>query len=282
MQMRRRTPRYTPRDAARECLPTGVRRIRRLNKTTLLAVALVAAACGQPRPDDVRVAVAANFLSTLRTLQSEFERESGERLVVTSGSTGLLYAQIRNGAPFDLLLSADQERPRLLAAEGYGDARDVFTYAIGQLALWSNVPGRIDDTSLDALDAGEFRWIAIAEPEVAPYGKAAMQALERIGIWDALSARIVRGQNVAQALAMVETGNADVGFIALSQALAYDGESSYAIVPASLHEPIRQDAIVLHGGLANKAVGDFVEFLRSPRAARILEQGGYALPVTTR
>jgi len=258
-----------------------VTRICLLNKAALLAVAVVVTACGQPHADEVRVAVAANFLSTLRALQSEFERESGEKLIVTSGSTGLLYAQIRTGAPFDVLLSADQERPRLLVAEGYGDAQDVFTYAIGRLVLWSIEPGRVDDTSLSKLADPGLRWIAIAAPDVAPYGKAAKQALENAGMWEALSARIVRGQNVAQAFAMVETGNADVGFIALSQALAYDGESSYAIVPSSLHDPIRQDAIVLHGGLAKAGVEKFVEFLRSPTAARILERTGYALPAAT-
>jgi len=255
-----------------------VTRICLLNKAALLAVAVVVTACGQPHADEVRVAVAANFLSTLRALQSEFERESGEKLIVTSGSTGLLYAQIRTGAPFDVLLSADQERPRLLVAEGYGDAQDVFTYAIGRLVLWSVEPGRIDDMSLGTLDDPGFRWIAIAAPDVAPYGKAAQQALERAGMWEALSARLVRGQNVAQAFAMAQTGNADAGFIALSQALAYDGESSYAIVPSSLHDPIRQDAIVLRGNRAKAAVEAFVEFLRSPTAARILEQNGYALP----
>ena len=247
----------------------------------MLAVALIAAACGDPRGNEVRVAVAANFLSTLRALQPEFERASGSRLVITSGSTGLLYAQIRSGAPFDILLSADQERPRLLAAEGFGDAADIFTYAIGRLALWSVGQERIDETSLGMLDDPRYRWIAIAAPDVAPYGRAAQQALESVGMWERVSARIVRGQNVAQAFAMVETGNADIGFVALSQALSYDGESSYAIVPSSLHDPIRQDAIVLSGSSDRATVDDFVEFLRSPTAARILEQSGYAAASVT-
>jgi molybdate transport system substrate-binding protein len=247
----------------------------------VLAAAVIVSACARLGGEEVRVAVAANFLGTLRALEPAYERATGGRLVITSGSTGLLYAQIRNGAPFDILLSADQERPRLLAGEGFGDEGDVFTYAVGRLALWSVESQRLDERSLEGLADSGVRWIAIAEPEVAPYGHAAKQALERIGAWESLNGRIVRGQNVAQALAMVETGNAEVGFVALSQALAYEGPSSYAVVPQALHDPIRQDAIVLRHGADNDAARAFVEFLRSPDAARVLEHSGYSLVPAT-
>jgi molybdate transport system substrate-binding protein len=247
----------------------------------VLAAAVIVSACARLGEEEVRVAVAANFLGTLRALEPAYERATGGRLVITSGSTGLLYAQIRNGAPFDILLSADQERPRLLVAEGYGDESDVFTYAVGRLALWPVESQRLDARAFEELADSSVRWIAIAEPEVAPYGYAAKQALERAGAWEAVNDRIVRGQNVAQAFAMVETGNADVGFVALSQALAWDGPSSYAIVPQALHDPIRQDAIVLRHGADNKAVRDFVEFLRSPAAARVLEHSGYSIASAT-
>jgi molybdate transport system substrate-binding protein len=253
-----------------------------MKMAVVLCAAAIGTACGSGSNEPVRVAVAANFLGTLRSLEPAFEEATGHRMVITSGSTGLLYAQIRNGAPFDVLLSADQERPRLLAAEGFGAAAEIFTYASGRLALWSADPQRVDESSLDALEDADFRWLAIAEPTIAPYGLAAKQVLERLGLWQALESRIVRGQSVAQVMAMVETGNADLGLIALSQALAYEGESSYSVVAQGLHDPIRQDAIVLGRGANKTSAREFVEFLRSSAAARIMERSGYATSAQTR
>lgn len=232
----------------------------------------------QARAEEVRVAVAANFLETLRALEPVFAQATEHRILTTAGSTGLLYAQIRNGAPFDVLLAADGERPRLLVAEGFGAEADVFTYAYGRLALWSAAQGRVDAATLGNIAAEEFRWLAIAEPSVAPYGAAAREVLEGLGAWDAVQSRLVRGQNVAQTLAMVDTGNAELGFIALAQALAYTGEASWAAVPHELHAPIRQDAVVLNRGAGNPAARAFAEFLRSSAAAEIIEQRGYVVP----
>ncbi len=247
----------------------------------LLVVALVlsvACVADDVRSEELTVAVAANFLSTLQVLEAKFEAESGHEVTVISGSTGLLYAQIRNGAPFDVLLAADQERPRLLAADGYADPAGVFTYAIGRLALWSRNPTVLSDGTLDQLAEAKFRWLAIAEPKIAPYGLAAQQVLAGLGIWEALQPRIVRGQNVAQVHAMVDTGNADLGFVALSQVLASAADSAHIIVPQEAHDPIRQDGIVLDRAARNPAAEQFVAFLKSAHARAIIERSGYSFP----
>ena len=227
--------------------------------------------------EEVTVAVAANFLSPVRALEPGFEADSGHDLVITSGSTGQLYAQIVNGAPFDVLLAADQERPRRLADEGAADAASVFTYAVGRLALWSAEPERIRDLPLAELLAGEFRWFAIAEPAVAPYGAAAQQVLEGLGAWGSVQSRLVRGQNIAQTFAMVATGNADWGLVALSQALAYDGPASYQVVPQVLHDPIRQDAVLMNRASDNPAALAWLEYLKSAEGRATIERFGYAV-----
>jgi len=245
----------------------------------VLAGLMVGSMVASPvRADEVTIAVAANFRGALEALQSEFEAATPHRLAITSASTGQLYAQIVNGAPFDILLAADQERPRLLAESGIGDASTVFTYAVGQLALWSRDEALVTPDTLTRLADVPFRWLAIAEPEVAPYGAAAKQVLENLGLWDALAPRLVRGQNIAQTFAMAETRNAQLGFVALSEALAYAGSASYAIVPSELYEPIRQDAILLHRAADNAAAAAFLDFIRSPAAGGILERYGYRSP----
>jgi molybdate transport system substrate-binding protein len=230
------------------------------------------------RTEELRIAVAANFLGTLQRLEREFEQATSHEITVIAGSTGLLYAQIRNGAPFDVLLAADQQRPEQLAADGFGNPASVFTYAIGRLVLWSADAERLSGQTLAQLPAQSFRWLAIAEPRIAPYGIAAQQTLEHLGAWDDLQPRIVKGQNIAQAFAMADTGNAELGFISLAQALARGGESSQIIVPEEAHEPIRQDAIVLRRAAGNRAAAAFVEFLQSREAAEIIEQSGYRFP----
>lgn len=230
---------------------------------------------GTANAEQATVAVAANFLTAANALTQEFELSSEHKLVMTSGSTGQLYAQIVNGAPFDVLLAADRERPRLLANSGRGDASSVFTYAIGRLVLWSGSVDRIHDGPIDELLKADFRFLAIAEPDVAPYGRAAREALDNLGLWSELEARIVKGQNVAQTFAMTETGNAQLGMVALSQALAYGGPASYRIVPAELYQPIRQDAVLLSHAAANAAARDFLEFLKSQAARDIIERHGY-------
>jgi len=226
--------------------------------------------------EEITIAVAANFRAPLEAIVAGFESASGHQVAIASGSTGQLYAQIRSGAPFDLLLAADQERPRRLADEGFGDRVSIFTYAVGRLALWSKARDAIGPDSLDRLGDSDFRWLAIAEPELAPYGRAARETLETLGVWDRLGSRLVRGQNVSQAFAMVATGSAELGLIALSQALTYQPAGSYLIVPETAHEPIRQDAIVLNRGAENPAAAAFTRYLReAPAAARIIESYGY-------
>jgi len=241
----------------------------------LLLFGLIAGA-SELRAEQVTVAVAANFRVVLDELAPAFEAATGHSLSIVSGATGQLYAQIRNGAPFDLLLAADQERPARLASEGLGLADTVLTYAEGRLVLWSADADRIGPDSLDRLGQSEFAWFAIADPELAPYGRAAREVLQALGVWDSIRARIVTGLNVAQTFAWIETGNADLGLVALSQALAYAGTASYAEVPASLHRPIRQDAVLLARALDNEAAQAFLRFLRGPEATAIIERSGYA------
>jgi molybdate transport system substrate-binding protein len=231
---------------------------------------------GQSLAGQVTVAVAANFLEPLRAIGEAFEAGTGHEIVIVAGSTGQLYAQIVNHAPFDVLLAADRARPALLAEQDAGDPASVFTYATGRLALWSHQAHRVDAATLMRLDTLEFRWLAIANPDLAPYGKAAAETLEALRLWTALSPRIVRGQSVAQTFAMAETGNAELGLVALSQALAYDGDASYSVVPENLHEPIRQDAILLRRAEGNPAALALMTFLRGDAAAAIMQQYGYA------
>jgi molybdate transport system substrate-binding protein len=225
--------------------------------------------------DLVTVAVAANFLSPLQALETRFEAQSYHRLEIVAGSTGQLYAQIVNGAPYDLFLAADQRRPRMLVDDGWADADVSFTYAVGRLALWSHDADYLNEASLDQLGQLDFRWLAIANPAVAPYGAAAQATLESLGIWNALQSRLVRGQSVAQTFALIESGNAELGLIAYSQALAYQGESAYVIVPQALHQPIFQDAVLLRSASENAAALAFRKFLQSSEAASIIEQYGY-------
>lgn len=244
-------------------------------RAVFLCVIWAGAPAGPLWAGEVTVAVAANFLNPLRALSSEFEEATDHRVTVISGSTGQLYAQINNGAPFDILLAADRERPRMLADNGLGDPSSVFSYAIGRLALWSGQAKRVHEDTLANLLENDFRWFAIAEPVLAPYGAAARQTLEKLGIWRSIEPRIVRGQNIAQTFAMIETGNAELGMVALSQVLAYDGPGSYQAVPSELYDPIRQDAILLRRAAGAAAAREFLEFLKSPGAVAIIERYGY-------
>lgn len=249
---------------------------RNFRLVVIAVAASVAVLCRAVSAEDVTVAVAANFINPVRALKIEFETTTGHAVRVTSGSTGQLYAQIANGAPFDVLLAADRVRPRLLAEAGFGDRSSVLTYAVGRLALWSAEADRVTAPTLESALESDFRWLAIAEPAVAPYGAAAQQALEALGVWESLQSRLVRGQNIAQTFAMVETGNAELGLIALSQALTYAARASYIEVPQHLHDPIRQDAIVLNPGRTNLAAMALMQFLRSAEAAEIIEAYGYS------
>ncbi len=225
------------------------------------------------------IAVAANFSEVAERLAKDFERESGHRLTFVAGSTGKLYAQIVNGAPFDAFLAADQESPARLEKDGLAAAGSRFTYATGRLTLWSSEPGRIGRDGAATLRQGTFRRLAIANPALAPYGAAAQQTLEGLGLWKRFKDRIVMGETIGQAHALVASGNAELGFVALSSVLSPRNEirGSRWDVPSDLHAPIRQDAVLLARSARNPAARSFLGFLRSAKARAVMAAYGYGV-----
>lgn len=244
-----------------------------------LIVSSFVAAPTSARAADVLVAVAANFVDVVEELTPVFERKSGHRLVATTGSTGKLYAQIVAGAPFQILLAADAATPERLATEGAGVPGSRFTYAIGRVALWSSDPKRIGADGKAALSAVDVRHIAIANPDLAPYGVAAREILEKLGLWNTLKSKIVMGQNIGQTHSMVATGNAQLGFVALSAVFSPRAppQGSRWDVPEALFTPIRQDAILLKAGRDNIAARAFLDFLKSEPARAIVKRYGYGV-----
>lgn len=224
--------------------------------------------------DSATIAVATNFKTTLETLEADFESRSGYKLDLISGSTGKLYAQIINGAPYDVFLAADQARPARLVAEGHAAAESRFTYAIGMLALWSP---SYSDVTADTLIEPNITRLALANPDLAPYGLAALQVLERILLVEELRPKFVFGENVGQTFAFVSTGNAQIGFVSAAQVLALpeDAEGSAWFVPPQLHEPIAQDAVLLRRGEENGAARAFLTYLKSEPAREIIRRSGY-------
>jgi len=231
------------------------------------------------RADDALVAVATNFAEVMERLEAGFETETEHDLTVVTGSTGKLYAQITNGAPFDVFLAADQERPRLLEEDGSAVVGTRFSYAIGRIALWSPDPGRIGADGAKVLRDGDFRRLAMANPALAPYGVAARETLAALGLSARLEDRIVLGENIGQAHAMVATGNAELGFVALSYVLSPRNETpgSRWDVPQALYSPIRQDCVLLTRAADNVAAAAFVEWLRGDEARRVIERYGYGV-----
>ncbi len=242
----------------------------------MLAWAFLAIASA--RAAEVSVAVAANFTVPMQKIAAAFEQETGHKAVLSFGSTGKFYAQIKNGAPFQILLSADDETPARLESEGAAVAGTRFTYATGRLVLWSKQAGLVDDKG-EVLRKGLFAHIALADPKLAPYGAAALEALTNLGLLQELQPKFVQGENIAQAYQFVLTGNAALGFVALSQVMV-DGkprEGSGWIVPASLHKPLQQDAIVLNAGKDNTAATALMVYLRGDKARAIIRAFGYGL-----
>lgn len=224
---------------------------------------------------DVRIAVAANFTDTTRQLITAFAEATGLEAVASYGSTGKLYAQIDNGAPFDVFLAADSHRPELLEKSGQGVAGTRFTYARGKLALWTPTPGTFEDPKA-WLESGEFARLAIANPKTAPYGFAAQEVLTKMDLWDSLQSRLVRGDSIAQTFQFVATTNAQSGFVALSQVRAWDSQGgSLWMIPQSYYSPINQQAILLTRSESNRAAHQWIEFLRSDTAKNIIEEFGY-------
>lgn len=239
---------------------------------------LLLLACAAARAESVHLAVAANFAAPARELAARFARESGHDAVLSVGSTGKFYAQIRSGAPFDVFLSADDATPARLEKDGAGVRGSRFAYALGRLVLWSPLPGMVDARG-DVLRGHSFRRIAIANPRLAPYGAAARDAMRGLGVWQALQPKLVQGENVAQTFQFVSSGNAELGFVALSQVLTGAGAAgSRWEVPRTLHAPLRQDAILLARARENRAAHAFLAFLRGPAAREAIRAAGYEVP----
>lgn len=245
-------------------------------KHSLLVLGLVFA--GSTLADEVKVAVAANFTAPMQAIAPGFEKATGHKLVAAFGATGQFYAQIRNGAPFEVFLAADDSTPGKLESEGLTVEGSRFTYAIGGLVLWSAAADYLDGSAA-ALKAGQFKHLSIANPKAAPYGLAATQVLDKLGLSEALRGKLVEGQNITQAHQFVSSGNAELGFVALSQVYK-DGKISSGsawIVPGDMYEPIKQDAVILKPGANNPAASALVDYLKGPEAARIIESFGYTL-----
>lgn len=250
--------------------------ILRLLQRLALCLALGLTAGATARAAEATVAVAANFSTAMDHLVPAFEQASGHRLTVVLGSSGKLAAQIQQGAPFDVFLSADVERPAALQAAGFAVPDSRFTYALGRLVLWSADPQAFSDGPA-YLAAGRFRHLAIANPALAPYGTAAQQALQALGVWPALQDRLVRAENIGQTYAMVAGGATPAGFVALAQ-LTDPTPGSRWPVPQELHAPIRQDALLLVRGRDNPAARAFLDYLGSPPARAVITALGYDLP----
>ena len=222
--------------------------------------------------ETVSVAVAANFTKVAEQLAPLFAAETGHEVTYSFGASGQLYNQVTQGAPFAVFLSADDVRPAQAVTEGLGVEGTVFTYAIGSLALYSTSLDLADGKAV--LEAGEFDKLAIADPATAPYGRAAAETIAALGLTDAIAPKLVTGENISQALQFTESGNAELGFVAASQVI---GKPGVWLVPADLHEPIRQDAVLLKTGEDNPAAIAFIAFLRSDEAAAVIEASGYGV-----
>ena len=228
------------------------------------------------RAAEVRVAVAANFAAPMQKIAQAFEQETGHKALMSFGSTGNFYAQIRHGAPFEVLLAADEQTPLKIEREGLGVVGSRFTYATGSLVLWSKQAGLIDDQG-EVLRSGRFSRLAIANPKLAPYGAAAIDTLARLGVLKDVQPKLVYGENISQTFQFIATENAQLGFVALSQVIA-DGriaQGSAWVVPAHLHLPIAQGAVLLSKGKSAPAAIALLQFLRSERAKALIRYSGY-------
>lgn len=228
--------------------------------------------------DEVHVAVAANFSLPMQAIAAGFERETGHTLVVSVASTGKFYAQIKHGAPFEVLLAADAETPAKLEREGFGVNGSRFTYALGKLVLWSTKAGYVDDRG-EVLRRGEFNHLAIASPKLAPYGAAAVEVLTQLGLLKSLQPKLVQAENIGQAHQFVASGNAELGFVALSQVIKDGriGEGSGWLVPDDLYQPIRQEALRLTPGQDKPGAAALMQYLQTDRAKAVIRSFGYGL-----
>ncbi|WP_293679317.1 molybdate ABC transporter substrate-binding protein [uncultured Phenylobacterium sp.] len=224
----------------------------------------------------VQVAVAANFAEPAREIASRFKARTGHEAGLSFGASGQFYAQIANGAPFGVLLSADRERPERAEAEGLAVGGSRFTYAVGRLVLFSKTPGLVDGAGA-VLRSGRFQKLAMADPKSAPYGLAALETMRRLGVYEALRPKLVQGASITQTYHFVDTGAAEVGFVALSQVVAGQGGSRWLVPPAN-HTPIDQQAVLLKTGVANPAAAAFMAFLKTAEAKAVIRKYGYEVP----
>jgi len=239
-----------------------------------LSAILVCSALAAPAlAAEVSVAVAANFTEPAKEIAAAFKARTGHTATLSFGSSGQFYAQMSKGAPFEVFLSADAERPAKAEQDGLAVSGTRFTYALGRLVLYSRTPGLVDATGA-VLKSGGFAKLAIADPTAAPYGTAAVQTLTRLGLYDALKPKIVMGASIAQAYQFVDSGAAELGFVALSQVIDIKGGSRWQ-VPAADHAPIDQQAVLLKTGQDNPAAKAFLAFLKGPQAVAIIRKYGY-------
>jgi len=223
--------------------------------------------------DEIQIAVASNFTGAIKEIAQAFEKKTGHQVTLVFGSTGKHYTQIKNGAPFEAFFAADIKRPKLLEEEGVAQPGSRFTYAIGTVVLWSPDPAVVDAKG-EVLSAGQFRHLALANPKHAPYGKAAEQVMKAKGAWETLQGRLVRGENIGQTYQFVKSGNAELGFVALSQ-IKKPGEAingSYWEPPQSLYDPIEQQAVLLKD---NAIAREFLRFTKSEPTRKIIQGYGY-------
>lgn len=246
------------------------------NKTFVFVLALLA--IGLARADEAQIAVAANFTAPSKLIAESFAKDTGHKAVLVFGATGKFYAQIKNGAPFEVLLSADDDTPAKLEKEGAAVAGTRFTYATGRLVLWSAKAGYVDDKG-EVLRKGDFAHLSLANPKLAPYGAAAIEALTALKLLDTIQPRFVQAENIAQAHQFIATGNAELGFVARSQVMK-DGklaEGSAWVVPASLHQPIKQDAVILDKGKGKPAAEAWLKYLKGDKARAVIKSFGYEI-----
>ncbi len=245
----------------------------------LIAAALMALQGQVAMAGEVNAAVAANFTEPMQMIVAEFQKETGHTVKLSFGSSGKFYSQIKEGAPFDIFLAADVKNPKLLQKEGLAVEGSDFIYALGKLVLWSAQPGLVDDQG-HVLRKGKYNKIAYADPKLAPYGLAARETLEDMNLWNVLQNKLVTGESIAQTYQFIASGNAEIGFIALSQ-VTKDGkvsEGSYWLVPAQLYNPIRQGAVLLSNAKDNAAAKALLAYLKSDKAKAVIRSFGYGLP----
>jgi molybdate transport system substrate-binding protein len=228
---------------------------------------------------EVKVAVAGNFAQPMKDIAAEFEKDTGHKLSLTQGATGKFYAQITNGAPFEVFLSADDETPSKLVKEGKAISGTQFTYAVGRLVLWSPDEKLVDQGGA-ILKTDRFKFIAIANAKVAPYGRAAVQTMHKLGVLSAIEPRVVQGESISQTHQFVTTGNAQLGFVALSQVWENNRIKSGSgwIIPEEMHEQLRQDIVLLNSGKDSSAATALINYLKSDKAKKIIGRYGYKLP----